>query len=73
MEQLDDIIYSSTEKIRSCKKQPNENTLFNIIKTELPEITIEQLKDWLTFLLQKEKLLNKPHGGHNSYYNIKND
>ena len=73
MEQLDNIIYSSIEKIRSCKKQPNEDTLFNNIKNELPEITIDQLKDRLNSLLQNEKLLNKPHGGKNSFYNIVND
>ena len=31
---------------------------------------MEKLKEWLTILLSKEKLLNKPHGGDNSSFEM---
>lgn len=73
MEQLDEIIINSIETLRNNKKQPNEEAIRNVIKKELTEVTSEQLKERLNLLLQEEKILNKPHGGNNSYYIIKND
>ena len=64
MEQLDEIIFSAIESLRSNHKQLNEDT----------RVTMEKLKDRLTILLGKEKVLNEPHGGNNSYFEIqKND
>ena len=64
MEQLDEIIFSAIESLRSNHKQLNEDT----------RVTMEKLKDRLTILLGKEKLLNEPHGGNNPYFEIqKND
>lgn len=73
MESLENIICNTIETLRSNKKQPNEDSIHNAIIKEKPSITIEQLKEQLTILLQKEKLLNKPHGGKNSYYIIRDD
>ena len=72
MEQLEDIIIKSIETLRISKKQPNEETIHSIVKKEFPELTVEQLKEQLNKLLQEEKILNKPHGGKNSYYIITN-
>ena len=52
MEQLDEIIFNAIESLKSNQKQSNENT----------PITMEKLKERLTILFCKEKLLNKPHG-----------
>ena len=57
MEHLDQIIFNFIELLRNNQKQLNENT----------PVTMEKLKERLTILLGKEKLLNKPHGGNNSY------
>ena len=52
MEQLYEIIFNATESLRNNQKQLNENT----------PVTMEKLKERLTILFDKEKLLNKPHG-----------
>ena len=71
MEQLEEIIIKSIETLRSSKKQPNEEAIHNVIKKDLPEVSMDKLKERLNHLLQKEKIFNKPHKGKNSYYNIK--
>ena len=53
-EQLDEIIFNTIESLGNNQKQPNEDT----------SVTMEKL----TILLGKEKLLNKPHRGNNSYF-----
>ena len=53
-EQLDEIIFNTIESLGNNQKQPNEDT----------SVTMEKL----TILLGKEKLLNKPHRGSNSYF-----
>ena len=52
MEHLDQIIFKFIELLRNNQKQLNENT----------PVTMEKLKERLTILLGKEKLLNKRHG-----------
>ena len=64
MEQLNEIIFSAIESLRNNHKQLNEDT----------RVTMEKLKERLPILLGKEKLLNEPHGGNNSYFEMqKND
>ena len=53
-EQLHEIIFNAIESLRNNQKQPNEDT----------SVTMEKL----TISLGKEKLLNKPHRGNNSYF-----
>ena len=60
MEQLDEIIFNAIESLRNNQKELNENT----------QVTMEKLKERLTFLLGKEKLLNKHHGENNSYFEM---
>ena len=57
MEQLEEIIFNAIESLRNNQKQSNEDT----------PATMEKLKGRLNILLGKEKLLNKPHRGNNSY------
>ena len=58
MEQSDEIIFNAIESLKSNQKQSNENT----------PVTMEKLKERLTILLGKEKLLNKRHGENNFYF-----
>ena len=57
MEHLDQIIFNFIELLRNNQKQLNENT----------PVTMEKLKERLTILLGKEKLLKKRHG-ENAFY-----
>ena len=57
MEQLDKIIFNAIESLRNNKKHSNEDA----------PVTMEKLKERLTILLGKEKLLSKPHRENNSY------
>ena len=64
MEQLDEIIFNVIESLRNNQKQLSENT----------PVTMQKLKERLTILLEKEKLLDKRHRGNNSYFEMqKND
>ena len=64
MEQLDEIIFNVIESFRNNQKQLSENT----------PVTMQKLKERLTILLDKEKLLDKRHRGNNSYFEMqKND
>ena len=58
MEHLDQIIFKFIELLRNNQKQLNENT----------PVTMEKLKERLTILLGKEKLLNKRHGENTFYF-----
>ena len=58
MEHLDQIIFKFIELLRNNQKQLNENT----------PVTMEKLKERLTILLGKEKLLNKCHGENTFYF-----
>ena len=58
MEQLDEVIFNATESLRNNQKHSNEDT----------PVTMEKLKERLTILLGKEKLLNKRHGENNFYF-----
>ena len=58
IQRLDETIFNAIESLRNNQKQLNENT----------PVTMEKIKERLTILLSKEKLLNKSHGGNNSYF-----
>ena len=51
MKQLDEIIFNVIESLRNNQKQLSENT----------PVTMQKLKERLTILLDKEKLLGKRH------------
>ena len=60
MEQLDKVIFKAIESLRNNQKQSNEDA----------PVTMEKLKEQSTILLGKQKFLNKPHAGNNSYLEI---
>ena len=68
MEQLGNLIYDAISKLRSNKKQPNENTIYSLISSNSKSLSKEQLEEPLNCFVNEEKLENKPHNALNSYY-----
>ena len=68
MEQLDNLIYDTISKLRSNKKQPNENAIYSLISSKLESLSKDQLEERLSYLVNEEKLKNKLHNGKSSYY-----
>ena len=68
MEQLGSLIYDTISTLRSNKKQPNENAIYSLISSKLESLSKDQLEERLSYLVNEEKLKNKPHNGKSSYY-----
>ena len=49
--------------LRSIKKQPNENAIYSLISSILESLSKDQLEERLNYLVNEEKLKNKPHKG----------
>ena len=75
IEEVDSYISESINQLRSSKKQPNENAIFNLLLEKLKAITInkEQLTERLNYLVEIKVLQNKPRNGVNSFYIINNE
>ena len=75
MRELDSYIFEAINQLRSSKKQPNENTIFNLLLEKLEAIAInkEQFTERLDYLVEIKVLLNKPRNGVNSFYVINNE
>ena len=73
--ELDSYIFEAINQLRSSKKQPNENTIFNLLLEKLEAIAInkEQLTEKLNYLVEIKVLQNKPQNGVNSFYIINNE
>ena len=68
MEQLSDYILDAIITLRQKKKQPNEDSIFNILTSKMESLTKEKLDSQLNELIKKQRIYNKPHCGNNSYY-----
>ena len=75
MKELDSYIFEAINQLRSSKKQPNENTIFNLLLEKLEAIAInkEQLTERLNYLVKIKVLQNKPQNGVNSFYITNNE
>ena len=75
MEKLDNHILEAIAQLRSNKKQPNESTIMTHLLEELEGLNIDKkrLTERLKWLVEYERLENKPRNGVNSYYNISDD
>ena len=73
-EELDSYISEAINQLRSSKKQPNENVIFNLLSGKLKAIAInkEQLNEILNYLVAVNVLQSKPRNGLNSFYIINN-
>ena len=69
MEESNSYISEATQQVKSSKKQPNENAVYNILlkKLELIDINKEQLTERLNYLAEVKLLQNKQRNGVNSF------
>ena len=68
MEQLNDYILDAIITLRQKKKQPNEDSVFNILTSKMESLTKEKLDSQLNELIKQQRIYNKPHCGKKSYY-----
>ena len=75
MTELDSYTIEAINQMRRSKKQPNENTIFNLLLEKLEAIVInkEQLTERLNYLVEIKVLQNKPRNGINSIYITNNE
>ena len=69
MEESNSYIFEATQQVKSSKKQPNENAVYNLLlkKLELIDINKEQLTERLNYLAEIKVLQNKQRNGVNSF------
>ena len=68
MEQLNHYILDAIITLRQRKKQPNEDSIFNILTSKIEPLTKANLDSQLNKLTKQQRIYNKPHFGNNSYY-----
>ena len=75
MKELDSYISEAINQLRSSKKQPNKNAIFNLLleKLELKTTNKEQLTERLNYLVEIKVLQNKPRNAVNSFCIINNE
>ena len=67
MEQLSDYM-DVIITLRQKKKQPNEDSVLNILKSKMKSLTKTKLDSQLNELIKQQRIYNKPYYGNNSYY-----
>ena len=74
MVELNSYISEAINQLRSSRKQPSENAIYNLLSEKLEEIAIskEQLTESLNYLAEINVLQNKPRNDVNSFYIINN-
>ena len=74
MVELNSYISEAINQLRSSRKQPSENAIYNLLSGKLEEIAIskEQLTESLNYLAEINVLQNKPRNDVNSFYIINN-
>ena len=75
IKELDSYIIEAINQLRSSKKQPNENTIFNLLLEKLKAIAInkEQLTERSNYIVEIKVVQNKPGNGVNSLYITNNE
>ena len=68
MEKLNDYIVDAITTLRQKKKQPNEDSILNILTSKMESITKTKLDSQLNKLIKQQRIYNKPYCGNNSYY-----
>ena len=68
MEQLSDNILDAIIILRQNKKQPNEDSILNILISKIKSLTKAKLDSQLNELIKQLRIYNKPYCGNNSYY-----
>ena len=71
VEVIDSNIIDAIKTIRyRNKKRPDENTIADYLCKSYPDCNVTTIRQRITYLENKNKILNKPHNGKNSYYLI---
>ena len=71
VEVIDSNIIDSIKKIRyRNKKRPDENTIADYLCKSYPDCNLITIRQRITYMENKKKILNKPHNDKNSYYLI---
>ena len=68
MEQLNDYILDAIITLRQKKKQPNEDSILNILTSKMESITKTKLDSQLNELIKQQRIYNNPYCGNNSCY-----
>ena len=67
MEQLNDYILDATIMLKRKKKEPNEDSILNILSSKMESLTKAKLDGQLNELIKQQRIYNKPHCGNSSY------
>ena len=71
VEVIDSNIIDAIKTIRyRNKKRPDENTIAYYLCKSYPDCNVTTIRQRITYLENKNKILNKPHNDRNSYYLI---
>ena len=69
VEVIDSNIIDAIKSIRyRNKKRPDENTIADYLRKSYQDCNATTICQRITYLENKNKILNKPHNGRNSYY-----
>ena len=68
MEQLNDYMLAAIITLRQKKKQPNDDSILNILTSKMEALTKTKLDSQLNELIKQKRIYNKPYCGNNSYY-----
>ena len=70
-EVIDSNIIDAIKTIRCRnKKRPDKNTIVDYLCKSYPDCNVTTIRQRTTYLESKNKILNKPRNGNNSYYLI---
>ena len=71
VEVIDSNIIDAIKTIRAGnKKRPDENTIVDYLYKSYPDSNVTTIRRRITYLENKNEILNNPHNGKNSYYLI---
>ena len=71
VEVIDSNIIDAIKAIRfGNKKRPDENTIVDYLYKSYPDSNVTTIRRRITYLENKNEILNNPHNGKNSYYLI---
>ena len=71
IEVIDSNIIDAIKTIRCRnKKRPDKNTIVDYLCKSYPDCNVTTIRQRTTYLKSKNKILNKPRNGNNSYYLI---
>ena len=66
MEQLNNNILDAITMLRQKKKQPNEDSILNILTSKMESLTKAKLDSQLNELIKQQRDYHKPNCGNNS-------